>query len=151
MMPALPRARRHQRGIAALELALLLPLLLVLLSFPLYFGRVLWHYTVMQRAAQDAARYLSTIPLSEMKNPGRASAVTAVAAAIVNAEIAELRPGRYPPQLTVLCDGAICSGFNPPATVTVNISLLMDDSLFPDSTGLYLPLTADVSFPYVGM
>jgi Flp pilus assembly protein TadG len=46
----------RQRGVAAVEFAILVPLLLILLTAPLYIGRVLWHYTVIHKAAHDAAR-----------------------------------------------------------------------------------------------
>lgn len=145
------QSRRRQRGIAALELALVLPIFLILLMFPLYLGRVLWHYTVIQRAAQDAARYLSTIPLSEMKNPARAPALVAVANDIVAIELAELAPGPYPYQLSVTCDaGAACAGYSVPSTVQVNIQVLMEDIFFSNVTSLTLPLTAAVTYPYLG-
>lgn len=148
MKPLAANARR--RGIAAVELALALPVLLVMLTFPLYLGRVFWHYTVIERAAQDAARYLSTIPLSEMRNPTLAPGVTAVANNIVAAEIAELAPGTYSPWVTVTCDNGICSGINAPAAVRVNIQVQMEDIFFSGVTELTVPLTADVAYPYLG-
>lgn len=144
------RARGRRRGMAAIELALLLPLLVLLLSVPLYLGRVLWHYTAIERAAQDAARYLSRVPLSEMSNPARAPAAVAVANALVAEELAELRPGGYPYLLLVSCDGVTCGGYSTPATVTVGIQLYMDDTGFPASTGGTLPLAAYVSLAYLG-
>jgi len=143
-------AAPRQRGIAALELALVLPIFLVMLAFPLYLGRVLWHYTVIERAAQDAARYLSTIPVSEIKNTALAPAVAAVANNIISAEIAELAPGIEPPSVNVTCDGGACVGFAVPLTVTVNIQLQMDDVFFSEATELSMPLTAHVSYPYLG-
>ena len=142
-------ARRRQRGIAALELALILPIFLVLLTLPLFFGRIFWHYSVVERAAQDAARYLSSIPLSEMKNPARASAVSAVATAIVNDEIAELAPGPDPIVVTVSCDVGPCLGYSVPQTVNVNIKLLMSDIFFSNVTSLAVPLTASATYPYL--
>lgn len=144
-----PVARR-QRGIAAVELALLLPLFVLLLAFPVYLGRVLWHYTVIEHAAQDAARYLSKVPLSEMTNPARAATVVAVANQIVAAELAELAPGKYPYLLAVACGNAVCGGFSKPVTVGVNIQVFMEDVLFPGATHLSLPLEADVTYPYLG-
>lgn len=48
------RRHRRQRGIAALELALVMP---VLLTLPLYFGRLFWYYAALQKGAQNAVRY----------------------------------------------------------------------------------------------
>jgi Flp pilus assembly protein TadG len=139
----------RQRGIAAIELALLLPLFVMMLVFPVYLGRVFWHYTVIEHAAQDAARYLSKVPLSEMTNPGRAATVVAVANQIVVAELAELAPGKYPYTLAVACNNAVCGGFIEPATVGVTIQVYMEDVLFPGTTHLRLPLEADVTYPYL--
>jgi len=144
-------ATRRQRGVAAVELALVLPVLLVMLAFPLYLGRALWHYTVIERAAQDAARYLSTIPLSEIKNSTLAPGAVAVASNIVAEEIAELAPGTVPPSVAITCDnGGNCVGFSTPATVRVNIQLQMEDVLFAGVTQLTVPLTAEVAYPYLG-
>jgi Flp pilus assembly protein TadG len=140
----------RERGIAAIELALLLPLLVMMLAFPVYLGRVFWHYTVIEHAAQDAARYLSKVPVSEMANPARAATVTAVVNQIVAAELAELAPGAHPYALAVACDSGVCIGFNKPITIVVNIRVLMQDVLFPGSTDLTLPIEAYVTYPYLG-
>ncbi|MYN19938.1 hypothetical protein GTP81_24650 [Rugamonas sp. FT107W] len=143
------RASR-QRGIAAIELALILPVLLILLVFPLFFGRLFWHYSVMDRAAQDAARYLSSIPLSEIRNPARAPALAAVAKSIVDAELAELAPGPDGIFVTIGCDTFQCAGFSAPTTVNVAIQLQLTDIFFSNVTSLTIPLTANASYPYVG-
>jgi hypothetical protein len=145
-----PKSTRQQRGIAAVELALLLPIFLALLSLPLYFGRVFWHYTVVQNAAQDAARYLSSVPQIEIKDPSQIGAVVAVAGAIIAAETAQLNPGTYAPTVAILCNGGVCGGFSIPLTVTVHIELLMEDVFFPNATGLSVPIAADAAYPYVG-
>lgn len=144
-------SRHGQRGIAAVELALILPVFLILLTLPLFFGRVFWHYSVVQRAANDAARYLSAIPLSEIKNSSRTPNVVAVANAIVQSEVAELAAGPDPILVTVLCDSiGQCGGYAIPATVTVTIQLQMSDIFFSGITELSLPLTASVTYPYLG-
>lgn len=145
-----PQARRRQRGIAAMELALLMPVLLMLLTFPLFFGRLLWHYSVINRAAQDAARYLSTVPLSDIRNANRAPAVTAVAKAIVDAELGELAPGPDTIGVTVGCDYLQCLGFTTPANVNVGVQMELTDIFFWDSTYLSLPLTVNIVIPYLG-
>jgi Flp pilus assembly protein TadG len=145
-----PKFVPWQRGVAAVEMALLLPIFLVLLMLPLYFGRVFWHYSVVQSAAQDAARYLSSVPQIEMKDPNKIAAVVSVANTIITAEIAELNPGNYAPVVTVQCGSATCSGFALPSTVTVNIQLLMEDIFFSNATALSIPMTAVATFPYVG-
>jgi Flp pilus assembly protein TadG len=151
MSPPMRDAARRQRGIAAVELALIMPVFLIMLALPLYFGRVFWHYTVAQKAAHDAARYLSTVPLADLKNPGKIAHVMAVAQDIAEAEMAELNPGPYRPNVGVLCDGYPCAGVFAPTKVTVVIQMSMADPIFADITfsllGGGVGLLADSTFP----
>lgn len=143
-------AVRRQRGIAAVEMALLLPVFLILLALPLYFGRFFWHYQVACSAAQDAARYLSSVPLVEMRNPSVISQSVAVANEIIQRETAELNPGLYPPAITIQCDGITCSGFFTPSNVAVIINMQIDDPFFSGLTALSIPVLASATYPYLG-
>ena len=140
----------QQRGIAAVEFAIILPVLVLLLIMPLYFGRVFWHYTTIQNAAQDAARYLSKVPAADLGNPDRAGTAAALASAIVAMELAELAPGPYAYAVAVTCDGGVCSGFTMPTTVRVHVSLLVQDVFFAGINPLAIPLVADVTYPFMG-
>lgn len=144
------RVAQGERGIAAVELAVMMPFLILLLVFPLYFGRVLWHYTAIQNAAQDAARYLSKAPVSEMTNPARAVAVASVAEAIVARELAELAPGTYPYSVDVTCDSVSCVGFSKPTRVQVSIQVLMENIFFTGYMSMSIPLTVSITYPYMG-
>ena len=148
-MPPLPNHGRS-RGIAAVEFALVLPLLLMLLVFPLYFGRLFWHYAAIQKAAQNSARYLSTVPLHAMKSPTKISHVVQLTNTIVQQHLAELNPGAYPPSVTIQCDGITCNGFTAPANVRVVVVASVEDIFFPDVSGMTILLTADASSPYLG-
>lgn len=144
-----------ERGVAAVEFALILPIMVAVLAFSLFFGRVFWHYTAAQKAAHDAARYLSSVPMLDMRTPTRAGNVVQVAQAIADAETAGLNPGPYRPVITVLCDGLTCAGFTPPTTITVGVQLAMFDETFYLVTSQVLgdsplPLTASVTMRYVG-
>lgn len=148
------RSGRHagrQRGIAAVELALVLPLMVLLLAFPLFLGRVFWHYTVIQHAVQDAARYLSKAPVSEMSNSTRAIAVAAVADAIIAEELAELAPGAVPYSARISCDVANCVGITKPVTVQVSIQVLVESSFFPAYMSMSIPLTVSITYPFEGI
>ncbi len=108
------------------------------------------HYTVIQHAAQEAARYLSKAPVSEMNNPNRAITVAKVAEAIIKEELSELSPGAFPYVADMLCDGVPCVGYSKPVTVSVSIQLIVQDIFFPGYTALEIPLMVSVKYPYLG-
>jgi len=144
----------RQGGAAAVELALVLPILVCLLSFGFFLGRVCYHYTAMQKAAQDAARYLSTISSQEMRDPMLAEAAETVSAEIIRQELEELNAGPYPPRVRISCGSMSCSGIgNRPMPETINVQIQVDmfDFLGMIDVGRYgLPLTVDVTMSYVG-
>lgn len=58
--PIRPRPRRaSHRGVALVEFALILPLLLVLTFITTEFGRAIYQYSTVTKQVRDAARYLS--------------------------------------------------------------------------------------------
>ena len=144
-----------QRGVAAVEMAFILPVLIILLTFPIFFGRVFMHYTVAQKAAHDAARYLSSIPLVEMTDQTRSGSAASIARQIADAELAELHPGhRSHIYVDVLCDGLTC-GFSTPTLITVSVRMRMFDDFFNNFTweavgNNGIPLEATISVPYSG-
>jgi Flp pilus assembly protein TadG len=50
---------RRQRGVAIVEFALVLPLLLVMTFITTEFGRAVYQYNTLAKSVRDAARYLS--------------------------------------------------------------------------------------------
>jgi len=88
--------RQCERGAIAVETAIVLPILLLVLGFPsillaFYFRQ----YTAVQKAAHDAAIYLSTAPRLEMTatGPDGNFAALTVAKKIVEKELAGVVPG----------------------------------------------------------
>ena len=147
--------RRTQRGVAAVELALILPIVVVVLTVPLFFGTLFWHYSAAQSAAYDAARYLSSASLEEIRDPNKVGAVVSQVRDIVAEEVAELTPGLYAPDVAVLCNVGNCNGFSTPTTVRVIVEVYMTDTIFLGITEALLGrdhflLRADVSLPYTG-
>jgi Flp pilus assembly protein TadG len=53
------RRRRSNRGLAIVEFAITMPLVLLLLAATADLGRALYQYTALNKAVQDGARYLS--------------------------------------------------------------------------------------------
>jgi hypothetical protein len=146
------RSCARQRGVAAVEFAILVPLLLILLTAPLYIGRVLWHYTVIQKAAHDGARYLATVPEAEMRSTALAPGAAAFAENIVQAELADLNTGSVPPAVGIRCNGIPCTGINPWTTVAISIQTEMKDPFFGTGYGGDdgLVINADVQMKYIG-
>lgn len=155
-MLKIPRSiRRDQRGIAAIEFAVILPVLVGIMAALFLFGRYCWHYTVAQKAAHDAALYLSSVPLIDMKSRTRAEAVMNLARTIALAETSELSPGPAGMTVVVTCDSWPCDGVVVPTTIRVGVRMRVVDGIFNAFTDTYtgedgILLTADVSMLYVG-
>lgn len=153
----LTRARMRgdrEGGAAAIELAFLLPILIVFLLFPIFLSRCLWHYTVAQKAAQDAARYLSTVPRSEMMSPAFAEEAGERAIEIAEREIAELAPSSEITGPIAFCDAENCGDLSAgtvPTNVRVRLAFTMTDPLGLIDFGWYgLEINANHTMRYVG-
>jgi len=146
--------KTRQCGVAAIEAALIIPIFVVLLTVPIYYARCFWHYTVAQKAAQDAARYLSQVSAAEMRAPALAQAAGNIALQIAQREMAELAPGSAISLPVVQCDYLPCGTVigSPPATVRVYITFSMYDDIFGvvNAGRFGLIVTADISMRYLG-
>lgn len=150
-------SRRMERGGIAVEAAIILPVLILFLAVPLFLARIFWYYSVAEKAAHDGARFLSQATRLEMQasTGGAEPAVAALAKAIVNAELNEIRPGLVGASPSVLCDGLVCDGLSLPSTVRVAVRIRIRDDVFGFMTDpLFgedgLLLTADVTVRYAG-
>lgn len=146
---------RLQRGATAVEFAFLIPIFVVLMIFPLLLGRCLWHYTAAQKAAHDAARYLSTISVQEMREPALAISAADIARQIAAIELNQLNPGRDDGiTIMVACGGLPCAGVRGsplPETVTVSVRMHLHDPIFGMDVGRYgLPIGAQYEMRYMG-
>jgi hypothetical protein len=140
-MKTRPSRQASEGGAAAVELALILPILISMLLFSLLLGRFLWHYTAAQKAAQDGARYLSTISEQEMREQTLA------------AEAVELNSGAAP-TIIIECGNDPCVGVRNlplPDTVSVSVRMGFFDLLGLIDTGRYgIPIDATAEMRYVG-
>lgn len=146
------RPGRGQGGVAAVELAVMLPFVFALLACPAVLGRAFYYQAVAQKAAHDAALYLATVAQIDMATPARAGQQLLVAQAIIAADTPGM-PFYSTPSLQ--CDGGDCGNVAPPTVIRVQVRLALPDNLFSEYTFdtigfLGLTLQADVTMAYVG-
>ncbi len=155
LLTAPRRAFRRARGVAAVELAVILSAMILLLAFPIYFSRVFMHYSVAQKAAQDAARFLSSTPLVQASNEGKLINMAELARQIALVELKELAPGTAAAaHVGISCDGVPCSS-SIPQFIRVTVHMRMHNEFLSYFTseavgddGIYLK--ADVTMAYTG-
>ncbi|WP_432377608.1 TadE family protein [Duganella sp. P38] len=142
------------RGIATIELALALPVILMVLMFLLLAGSLHYKYEVAQKAARNASRYLSSVSKLDMKNPAQIGYHTALARAMIESELSAVSSTPYPPTITIICGAAYCDGYSLPATVTVTIRILAVDTLFGGFTSNWIGgdflLVSSATMAYAG-
>lgn len=136
------RGAFKQRGSVAVDMAFVLPVLATFVFIPLFFARAFWYYSLAQRAAIDAARFLSTVTQAEMRTPASGAGqarIAASAAWIVQAQTAAAAPALDTPRIAIACgtmrDNGIASygscGGAIPDTVRVQLDLHVVDRLVP--------------------
>ena len=64
----LQRFRRDERGLQLVELAIVLPVFLMLFGATAEFGRYFYEYTTLAKAARGGTRYLSTVPVTGVED-----------------------------------------------------------------------------------
>ena len=136
-----PARARRQGGIAAVELAFILPLLVVLLQYAWAAGQLFREYTVLLNATHNAARYLAAQPPYVLMDGTRGLAAAATARQMVRAAAAAAAIVADPTPFNVRCGVADCGGALP-ATVRVFFSVDVQLLFY------YGPLSFDVSVPY---
>lgn len=149
---------RAQRGVAAVEFAVILPVLVMLLALTLFFGRFFWHYTVAQKAAHDAAIILANatrLEIGTSKADNGDVEVAKFAESVAAEETAELYTGQGRPRIDIYCDGLDCIGEGVPSQVKVVVRMKMFDVFFGGYTGDLggidgIWIHAEVQVPYVG-
>jgi hypothetical protein len=150
------RFRRSAHGSVAVEMALILPLFLILLAGPLYMARAAWFYSVGQKAAHDATRYIATATQAELRTGGggfNEARVPGIARWIAQQELGELVPLTDSIAITILCDGDVCSALIP-TRVRTGVQITLHDNLLGGLTMDYLgsadmTMASEVTMRYV--
>lgn len=116
----------RQQGVAAVEFALVLFFLILLVAGIVEFGRAFWYYDALSKATRDGARLLSQAERASFSTGGFIAAAQDHVAASANA--ANLNPALSAGQVSVSCldasfSGIACgSGVNAPANIRVAIT-----------------------------
>ena len=143
-------AAARQKGVAAIELALIMLFFMALLPVVLLFGRALFLYTAVQKSAQDAARYMATLPLQQMTAYAAATQASAFAVQMVQDTLAEtgpVLPGNFIRVECVYASGDYpCGSYaTRPLQVRVKFVAELPIDFLPGLTMRWLPQLAPVS------
>jgi Flp pilus assembly protein TadG len=123
---------RSERGAALVELALVIPFLLLMSMLVVEFGRAIYQYNTLAKSVRDAARYLAT------QTPGThvAQAQNLVVYGTTSGGTVALAPGLTTAMVAADWPAAPL-GANPPInTVRVTISGYSFQSMWPSVLGL---------------
>jgi len=150
---------KGQRGVAIVEFALILPFLLILTFITIDFGRAIWEYNTLTKAARDASRYLAIQPPGEKITQARnlmvygklnlAGTETPLA---LNLSLANVPAPTDPPSPTDCCTWQevtttpVNGSSKVIKTVTVRITGYTFNSIFTNAFGL--PFGA-ITFPAI--
>lgn len=134
------RPRDHFRGVAAVEMAVLLVPLVLLTFGAVEFGRAIQTFNTLAKATRDAARHLSQQP------PGDALVLTQARCLATHGNPdcagAPLAPGLTPAQVTA-CDAVACAATHaaqPTAAGPVNlVSVTISGYTWRSVLGLVVP------------
>lgn len=153
---------RSQRGVIAVEAAVVLPILLILIAFPsLFWAFYFYKYSAAQKAVHDASLYLSTAPRLEMTaaGPDGDPAALTLAKKIIAKEMAGLNP----PNPSIVCSYQQASGLlvSKQCTIVTNrdakqslvgLNVSMDISYIDPLTGADsgIMISPYANVPYVG-
>jgi len=119
----------RQQGVAAIEFALLLVLLLMFVAGIVEFGRAFWYYDALTKATRDGARYLSNTRVSALVALDTATQDQAKQM-VVNAATQAQVPSFTSADVTVSCE----PNCDTPVYVTVAINA------YPITIGGWIPI-----------
>lgn len=125
------RAIPQQRGVAAVEFAVLVFLLLLIAAGLVEFGRGLWYYDALAKGTRDAARYLSAVPAGNLSGESQKAGEI-----VVEAASAALVPKFTSAYVAVVCTPTPCT------------SVTQANEVSEISVRVAYPLTLGVLFPF---
>ncbi|MES2316964.1 MAG: TadE family protein [Pseudomonadota bacterium] len=128
----------HQRGAAAVELALILSATIVLMPAVALFAKVFFQYSVVKEATRDAAAYMGSLPPASIKDEAERNRAVAIAQRMVSdaAVGAGMQGSTVVQQASVECDNHPCAG-SVPDGFDVTVTFVIDDAAFNGLTGAW--------------
>jgi hypothetical protein len=138
------RFRREEQGVQLVELAIVLPIMLLLFAGLAEFGRYFYEYTTLAKSARLGARYLASKSVMSTDNDWKGNAKNMVVFGNITGAGDPIMPGLSPANVDIQYQGGPTGV---PDTVTVKIIDYQHESLF-DLGGLLknasLSLNVDV-------
>lgn len=131
---------KNERGVAAIEMTVVLFLGFVLLVAVVLLGRLTWHAIAMQKAVSNVGRIVTAMPFEtlttfEVAEPLQALAVAHIQTAARSAGL-DTRP---PASMTLVqCDGLAC-GEPQVGMIRVSTSIRFHDTIFGNEASGLLP------------
>lgn len=141
-----PPGMRRQRGVAALELALITVAVFFLLPFVFWFGRVFYEYNVVLKAGHQAARYFAALPAVEIGSVGASNAAVATARQMVLDTGSGAGIDLSAVNVTLDCEPEGCgTAGQVPATIRLRFSTSIMDDVF---TLFTVPVLGSATFKF---
>ena len=111
-----------QRGSVAVEMALLVIVMMMIMAGVFEFSRAFWYYNALDKSTRDAARFMSAVTSIDITNSSNTSSAVATAKslALLTANGANVSPALTASNIDIKCDAAACTGTKP-SNITVKI------------------------------
>lgn len=122
-----------QRGIAAVEFALVMFVMLLIGAGIVEFGRAFWYYDALAKGTRDAARYLSAVPTTSLAGAG-ATARDIVVRAATTGGVPDFAAGN----VSVVCAPTPCEL----AVLPTNVTTVTVGAQYPFGIGTLFPFIA---------
>lgn len=136
------------RGVAVVEFALLLFLLLIFVAGIVEFGRAFWYFDALTKATRDGARYLSMSRVSTTVALDSAFENNAIAMVKNTVDMARV-PGFLAADVTVTCDYDVGTGTGTDCSTTDYIPDYVTVSIaYPVKIGEWIPFVTLANAPW---
>ena len=127
----LSRFRRDERGVQLVEIAIVIPILLMMFGAVAEFGRYFSEYTTLAKAARVGGRFMAAKPLFSASTDWQLAAKKLVVYGNTDGTGSPVLPGLTTDNVELVFEGGTyAGGIGVPATVTVKIINYKHDPVF---------------------